>query len=396
MKVSQAVFGVFHHFELARELDRRGYLDTVYSTWPWARLKREGLPRNKIQTFPWLHTPEMLLRRAGMLPRWLDDELGYQNALRFDDWTARRIDETGGAFSKTGTLDALIGISGAALKTGRLLQQRGGKFICDRGSTHQRYQAEIVADEFRRWGLEPPPSDMRDTVREEAIYEMADAITVPSSFSRRSFIEQGVPAEKIHTIPYGVRLETFSKVADPPADTFNVLFAGHVSLRKGVPYLLQAFAQLKHPRKRLRCAGAIAPEIKQLLARLPTQDVEFLGSVPQTELPRMMSESHVLVLPSIEDGFGLVLSQALACGCPIIASTNTGGDDLITEGEEGFIVPIRDVETLASRMQQLAEDPGLQLRMSEAALARVQHVGGWRQYGDLWEDLLLRLTRQGE
>jgi glycosyltransferase involved in cell wall biosynthesis len=109
----------------------------------------------------------------------------------------------------------------------------------------------------------------------------------------------------------------------------------------------------------------------------------------------MMSESHVLVLPSIEDGFGLVLSQALACGCPIVASTNTGGDDLITDGVEGFIVPARDVAALAARLQQLADDPALRRRMSEAALARVKHLGGWRQYGDLWENLLLNLTRNG-
>ena len=388
MKVSQAVFGVFHHFELARELDRRGLLDTVYSTWPWARLKREGIDRSKVQTYPWLHTTEMLLRRAGLLPNWLGDELGYQTALRFDEWTARRIGKIDSL-----NIDALIAISGAGLKTGRMLQQRGGKFICDRGSTHQRYQAEIVAEEFRRWGLPAPPNDLRDTVREEEIYAAADAITVPSSFSRRTVVEQGVPAEKLHTIPYGVRLETFAKVADPSIDAFEVLFAGHVSLRKGVPYLLQAFAQVKHPAKRLRLVGAIAPEIKTLLARLPQRNVEFLGSVPQTQLPRMMSESHVLVLPSIEDGFGLVLSQALACGCPVLASTNTGGDDLITDGVEGYIVPIRDVTALTNRMQHLADDPALQQRMSEAALARVQQLGGWRQYGDQWEDLLLRLTQ---
>ena len=386
MRVSQAVFGVFHHFELARELDRRGHLETIYSTWPWTRLKREGLPHNKVQTFPWLHTPEMLLNRAGLrLPQSLADNLGYQNALRFDEWTARKVRD----------IDAFIGISGAGLKTGRLLQQRGGKFICDRGSSHQRYQAEIVADEFRRWGLPAPHDDLRDTVREEEIYEQADAITVPSSFSRRSFIEQGVPAEKLHTIPYGVRLETFSKIADPEVDTFEVLFAGHVSLRKGVPYLLQAFAQVKHPRKRLRLAGAMSSEIRALLSRLPQQNVEFLGPIPQPQLVKRMSESHVLVLPSIEDGFGLVLSQALACGCPIIASTNTGGDDLVAEGLEGFIVPIRDAESLTDRLQRLADDPALQRTMSEAALAQVQHLGGWRQYGDLWENLLLGLTEPG-
>jgi len=382
MRVSQAVWGVFHHFELARELDRRGHLDTVFSTWPWTRLKREGLPHSKVQTFPWLHTPLTVLNRIGTLPVWLDDELGYQNALRFDDWTARRI----------GRIDALIALSGAALKTGRMLQQRGGVFICDRGSTHHSYQAAIVAGEFQRWGLDPPRTDSRDTVREETIYDVADAITVPSSFSRRSFIEMGVPAEKVHTIPYGVRLEAFARIADPRADTFNVLFAGHVSLRKGIPYLLEAFAKLNHPAKRLRIAGSMAPEIKQLLTRLPHQSVEFLGSVPQADLPKIMSESHVLVLPSIEDGFGLVMSQAMACGCPVIASTNTGGEDLFADGVEGFIVPIRDVDALANRMQRLMDDPDLQRRMSEAALARVRYLGGWTQYGDQWESLLQRLT----
>jgi len=382
MRVSQAVWGVFHHFELARELDRRGHLDTVFSTWPWTRLKREGLPHSKVQTFPWLHTPLTVLNRIGTLPVWLDDELGYQNALRFDDWTARRI----------GRIDALIALSGAALKTGRMLQQRGGVFICDRGSTHHSYQAAIVAGEFQRWGLDPPRTDSRDTVREETIYDVADAITVPSSFSRRSFIEMGVPAEKVHTIPYGVRLEAFARIADPRTDTFNVLFAGHVSLRKGIPYLLEAFAKLNHPAKRLRIAGSMAPEIKQLLTRLPHQSVEFLGSVPQADLPKIMSESHVLVLPSIEDGFGLVMSQAMACGCPVIASTNTGGEDLFADGVEGFIVPIRDVDALANRMQRLMDDPDLQRRMSEAALARVRYLGGWTQYGDQWESLLQRLT----
>jgi alpha-maltose-1-phosphate synthase len=383
MRVSQAVWGVFHHFELARELDRRGHLGTVYSTWPWARLKREGLPHNKVQTFPWIHTPLTVLNRAGLLPRWVDDQLGYQNVLLFDEWTARRI----------GDADAFIALSGAGLKTGQQLQQRGGVYICDRGSTHHCYQRDIVADEFRRWGLEAPPTDPRDTVREQAIYDVADAITVPSSFSRRSFIELGVPAEKIHTIAYGVRLQSFAKVADPPTGTFEVLFAGHVSLRKGVPYLLQAFTQLKHPAKRLRIVGAMSPEIKTLLDRLPRQNVEFLGSVAQTQLPRIMSGSHVLVLPSIEEGLALVQGQALACGCPVLATPNTGSEDLFTDGIEGFIVPVRDVDALADRMQRLADDPALQCRMSEAALARVQHLGGWHQYGDLWESLLQRLTR---
>jgi len=99
-----------------------------------------------------------------------------------------------------------------------------------------------------------------------------------------------------------------------------------------------------------------------------------------------------MVLPSIEEGLALVQGQALACGCPVLSSTNTGGEDLFTDGIEGFIVPIRDPEALTARMQQLADDPALQSRMSEAALRRVRSLGGWSDYGDRWEALLKELV----
>ena len=381
MRIVQAVFGVFHHFELARELERRGHLSRIYSTFPWQRLKREGLSRDFVETFPWIHTPEMLLHRAGIHNTWLLDQISYANALGFDAWTSRQLRDKEAP-------DALIAISGACLRTGREIQQRGGLLICDRGSSHQRYQEQIVQQEYQRWGVSRPVTDIRDILREEKIYEIADAITVPSSFAARSFVESGLPPEKIHRIPYGVRLESFSRTGEPPADRFEVLFAGSVGLRKGVPYLLEAFAKLRHSAKRLRVAGALHPDIKTVLNRFPLDHVEFLGAVPQQQLAQLMSTSHAMVLPSIEDGFGLVLGQALACGCPAIATTNTGAADLLTDGIEGFIIPIRDPQALTDRMQQLADDPALQSRMSEAALRRVRCIGGWSDYGDRWEALL--------
>jgi starch synthase len=91
MRIVQTVFGVFHHFELARELELRGHLQTIYSTWPWMRLKREGLPRHRVRTFPVIHTAEMMLNRSPLRNDWLSDELGYLNALTFDEWTARQL-----------------------------------------------------------------------------------------------------------------------------------------------------------------------------------------------------------------------------------------------------------------------------------------------------------------
>ncbi len=384
MRVVQAVFGVFHHFELARELQRRGHLERIYSTWPWARLKREGLPTALVETFPWIHTPDYALTRAGLDLPWLSDHLGYANALAFDRWTERRI----------AACDAFIAISGAGLRTGKKVQERGGVFICDRGSTHQRYQEQIVSDEFRRWGVTRQVSDPRDTLREEQIYEQADAITVPSTAAARSFEAMGVPAAKLEVIPYGVRLDSFYPTGQPEAGRFDVLFAGSVGLRKGVPYLLQAFAKLNHPGKRLRFAGQVQPEMRDVLPSLPQEQVEFLGPVPAERLRDLMSSSAVLVLPSIEEGLALVQAQALACGCPVLCSTATGGEDLFTDGVEGFVVPMRDPDALAARLQQLADDPALRQTMSEAALRRVKSLGGWTEYGSRWESLLKRMAGQ--
>jgi starch synthase len=382
MQIALAVFGVYHHFELAHQLHRRGHLQKIYSTWPWARLKREGLPRSLVSTFPLLHTTDYLLNHSRFYPPAISSKMNSWNTLAFDQWTNGKITRC----------DAFIAISGAGLLTGKTVQTNGGRFICDRGSTHQRYQENVVADEYRRWNVPQPLSKPHIAIREEKIYWLADAITVPSTVAQRSFIAMGIPAEKVHVIPYGVRLDQFTRAEDPPQNSFELLFAGQVSLRKGIPYLLQAFARLKHPTKRLTIAGAIQDDIRALLSTLPTDNVVFTGPLPQPQLAKKMSASHLLVLPSVEEGLALVQGQAMACGCPVLATTATGAEDLFTDGEQGFIIPDRDVDALTQRMQQIADDPTLQRKLSEAAMLRVKTLGGWDHYGETWDRLLHQLT----
>ena len=382
MQIIQAVFGVFHHFELAHQLHARKHLRRIYSTWPWARLKREGLPHELVRTFPLVHTADYLLRRTPVYSPALDARFNQWNSVSFDAWTRRIIEPC----------DAFIAISGAGLTTGPKVQVAGGKFICDRGSTHQRFQDEVLVAEHRRWGVPYTTPASHILRREEAIYTAADTITVPSAVAWRSFVAMGVPPEKVHVIPYGVRLDKFAPTERPPADSFEVLFAGQISLRKGIPYLLEAFSRLRHPRKRLTIVGGVQDDVRGLLARLPTENVAFTGSIPQTELATRMSRSHVLALASVEEGLALVQGQAMACGCPVVATTATGAEDLFTDGVEGFIVPDRDTAAFAGRLQQLADDSALQQRMSAAALERVKTLGGWDHYGDQWDTLLHSLT----
>ena len=308
LRVVQSVVGTFWQFDLAREMAARGNLKHIFSTFPWVRLKREGVPREVVSTFPLIHPALMILVLWGIdLPESIRWSLDYANAISFDRWVSMNIP----------ACDVLVALSGSGLTSGRVVQTRGGKYVCDRGSSHIRFQDRIMTEEYRRWGVDLRPCDPRFIRREEAEYAQADAITVPSEFARRSFVEMGVAKEKVHKVPYGVSLKNFNPVSQPPTDCFEVLFVGGVGFRKGIPYLLEAFERFTHPRKRLRIAGGVQKEIRSYLSKQHHQNVEFLGIIPQRELKQIMSSSHVMVLPSLEEGLALVQAQALSLWMPI-------------------------------------------------------------------------------
>lgn len=384
LRVVLSVAGSFHFFDLARELESHQVLDRIYSSFPWSRLAREAVPRQKVKTWPVIHPSYMLMNRLKLpLSRATTRRIELLNSTLFDRWVAARMPEC----------EVFYALANNGLASGKAAQQRGAKYICDRPCSHIRYQNNIVSEEYARWGMRQMVCHPRTIEREEAEYAQADAIVVPSEFSRRSFLSLGVPAEKVHKIPYGVNLSRFSPVSAPPEDCFEVVFVGQVSFRKGIPYLLEAFRRFQHPRKRLRVVGPVLPEMRRFLSDHLPQNAEVLGPRPQSELSRILSTSHVLVLTSIEEGLALVQGQAMACGCALISTTNTGGSDLFTDGVEGFEVPIRSPEAITEKLELLASAPDLLAQMRHAALERVQSIGGWREYGMLHLALIQKLLQ---
>lgn len=383
MRVTLSTIGKFHTFDLARQLHQRGYLKAIFTGYPQFKLKKEGLPSHLIHTFPWLQTVCMANRQTSLNKLRVRREIEWWSRQTLDAYTALNLPES----------DVFVGLSGSAFHTGKKAKRDGSIYICDRGSSHIRYQHNILSDEYHRHGFKFEGIDPRVIRKEEAEYAAADAISVPSSFAKRSFIEMGVPSAKIHLIPYGVDLSLFSPVSRPDPERFDVLFVGSASLRKGLPYLLQGFAGLRHTQKHLTLVGIIQPEVvKMIQAFVPSASITCAGHYPQFKLKEIMSRSHVLVLPSVEDGMALVQAQAMACGCPVIGTTNTGAEDLYQDGIEGFVVPIRDPLAITDRMQRLADNPLLREQMSRKALECVSLSGGWDSYGatmiKLYEDLI--------
>jgi starch synthase len=370
MRVVLSTIGKFHTFDLARQLHKRRALRTIFSGYPWFKLKNEGLPRESVKTFPYLHAPSMRLNPHFKLVRQFWE---WQDKLWFDRYVTGRLPEC----------DIFCGLSGSALSSGLLAKSRRAKYICDRGSSHIRVQDRILREEYERQGINFSGIDPRVIRREEAEYEAADIITVPSTFALNTFVESGIDRRKMRLAPYGVDLKTFFPSVQRDENRFNVLFVGSVTVRKGIAYLLDAFRRLRCTQKHLTVAGSVSPELEGTLKRVCGQDqISFLGQVQQHRLREIMSASHVMVLPSVEEGLALVQAQAMACGCPVIASQNTGAQDLFTDGREGFIVPIRDAVAIADRLQKLADNPDLRFCMREAALRRVESIGGWDQYGE--------------
>ncbi|HEY0038101.1 MAG TPA: glycosyltransferase family 4 protein, partial [Longimicrobium sp.] len=153
---------------------------------------------------------------------------------------------------------------------------------------------------------------------------------------------------RIRVVPYGVDLDTFVPPAALPAGPFRVLFVGQMVQRKGLTYLFEAWKRLALPNAELVLAGRGRMD-GPLLARYGSL-FRREASVSRPRLRELYQCSDVFCMPSLAEGSGMVYLEALACGTPVIGTPNTGAADLIDDGEQGFLVPIRDVDALAERL----------------------------------------------
>ena len=368
-RVVLTTHGRFHSFDLAEQLQRAGLLSRIYTPYPKFKLRNTRIDSRLIRSFPFVSALHRIVE-GRPAPRIVKQMLQLHASQAIDRYV--RLTRP--------SCDIVMALSGSGLASGRDVQKHGGHYVCDRGSTHLRYQIRLLAEEYDRVGVAFEPAHERMIAREEAEYAQADAVTVPSRFAMRSFVESGVNPAKLHVVPYGVDLRHFERVA-PRDPEFRVLFVGQLGVRKGIGYLLNAFRRAALPASRLVLVGNIGAETKNLLAGHNLADVEFTGGLSRDEVAIQMSRASVLVLPSIEEGLAMVQAQALACGCPVIATVNSGAQDLFEHGREGFIVPIRAPDAIAEALTLLYQDRDLLHAMSQAARQRVERNGGWDRYG---------------
>lgn len=369
MKVTISVGGKFHAFHLAKQLQKGGYLDRIFTSYPWFVVKDSRLPRNKVNC---LILKEILHRGLSKVP-YLNNkmDISYFIANFFDNWVARHIKPC----------NIFVGAPGYSLHTLRRIRKSfPAKIIIEQVSSHIITYYNILGEEQARLGIKLSLSSflIMEKILEE--YREADYIVVPSIFTKYSFLDKNFLESKLICIPWGVDIETFRPI--PKDDNIFRIIAVGMRIIKGIHYLLQAMDELKLKDLELWLIGGKVDRKLMPFLKKYAKNFKYLGAIPQRELYKYYSQGSLFILFSLEDGFGMALLEAMACGLAVICSDKTGAKDVVREGIDGFVVPARDVERLKERILYLYENPHICQEMGRQARENVAKNFTWDNYGE--------------
>ncbi|MDY0092960.1 MAG: glycosyltransferase family 4 protein, partial [Candidatus Vecturithrix sp.] len=263
----------------------------------------------------------------------------------FDWWVARQILEA--AIFYGWTHHALW-----SLKKAKKLKMLT---VLERANAHPLTYSRLLEAEYRKYRISGSPYHPLILKKHLQELEIADYISVTSYFTKESLLEHGIDEQRILLTPLGVDFEHF--VPGEPAksefrDTFRVLYVGQLCLRKGVQYLLEAWHTLHLKHAELVLAGDLVPEFKDILHNaLAADQGRTIRVAAHVDDPvSLYQQALVCILPTLEDGFGLVVLEAMACGVPVIITEHTGAKDCVRHGVDGFIIPPYNSECIVETL----------------------------------------------
>jgi glycosyltransferase involved in cell wall biosynthesis len=278
--------------------------------------------------------------------------------------------------------DAVYAYEDGALWTFRRAARRGLARIWDLPLPHYLTLERMWQEEFRRWpgamGVGPWVEPQWKKRRKDAELALASVVSVASAFTRASLDAIGLHAPVVVT-PYGFPSDEFSARGSRPEGPFTVLAVGTQDLRKGTPYLLEAWKRADLRDARLRLVGPI--RLTDTFVAAYAGLFHHVPHVPRSRLAHEYRAADLVAFPTLGDGFGLVIQEAMCCGTPVLTTPCGGGPECITDGVDGWIVPARDIDALVERLREAARDRDRLFRMGQAARARAEKWT-WKEAGD--------------
>ena len=342
------------------------------------------LDTTKVITYGlWSEILFIILNRAGLARKFREQWL-LQRARKFSIFVGQL------ALNNT---DMIIGTDAASCDAFRFAKKSGVLCVLDLSHPHINTCMRIEEEEKR---LDPEfsrtfdtyaltPDDLSYMIKE---VNSADKFIVASSFSKESLVENGIDEGRISIIPYGVNLERFHppKINHPStkeqADVLRVLFVGRIGQRKGIGYLLKSIHELQG---QIPISATLVGNCRgdNTIYEKFNDNFTHIKRLGDSDFPQVYHSADVFVLPSLIEGFGLVILEAMASGLPVITTPNTGGRDIITDGVDGFIIPVRDTEILKQYLTFLYKHPDERIKMGIAARETAERYSWDRYYEEI-------------
>ena len=300
--------------------------------------------------------------------------VGSLRACAWHDWiVARRIEKM------AGQIDIIHTWPLGALHTLKTAARLGIPTLLERPNANTRFAMEVVRKECERLGVALPPDhehahNEKKLRKEEEEYRLATRLLCPSDFVVKTFLDKGYAHEKLARHIYGFDDKVYYASCEPrdPKRPLTMLFVGVCAVRKGVHYALEAWLQSPASKDgTFLIAGEFLPAYAAKLApMLQHPSVRVLGH--RNDVPELMRGSDILVLPSIEEGFGLVVTEAMGSGCVPLASEAC--TELCKHMETGLMHRTGDVPALTQHITMLHEDRALLERLRAASLKMVPEI----------------------
>lgn len=372
MRIAISSCRPFHSVMLANAL--RTYADTieVFSSAPRRYFK--GMASSVKTRF----VPSPMVG-AGYLMKFRWPSMERASAVLFDH----------GVAALMGSPDLYFGWSTMCLESGRRAKRRGAHFVLDRACPHRDFQESLLERESARVGaiFSCQPDWFRQRQLEE--YEHADAILVPSEYTARSFPPHLRP--KVVKAPLSGRCSYPEDLNLRRKTVFTVGVLGGNPLRKGYLYLFKAWKKLGLPKAQLlvRSGGFSGYPALEAISK-SMDNCELVSSV--RDITNFYRRCDVFVLPSIDDGFGMALIEAMACGCACITTTNTGASELLTHGQDALIVEPANEDQLANSILTLYESEERRQALAAGARRTAHSIRAASPYSQSINELINRIA----
>ena len=353
--------GKQHSYQVARALDALNMLDCFYTSsyitnkklqqWLisrndqyWTRRFVKGLGGSKVSANWRFELPEVLLRLSKQSSHKIQSAV-YKRDEIFDKHIAKQI-------RNTPTKKIFWGFQGSSYNSLLTAKELGWTTICEQSSVHVLEQIRTFEKEkelLPEWSHSIPTLNFTEEYKARLINEplAADYVFVNSTFSKKSQINSGIPENKIHILPLGFDAEGVQSNTKKKK-TNKFLYVGRISQSKGIFYMLEAFRKLSSSNATLTLIGHNQTDLK--LLKKYEKYTTILPPTSQAELFKLYKEYDALILPTILDGFGFVILEALAAGTPVITTTNSFGPEIIKDGVNGYIVEPRNIFQLSERI----------------------------------------------